>query len=144
MNLHRHIYGAVFLALLLAYDSSAQSIGYWHLPSTQAQYCGLGCGPGHHVPMIRTHGCTPLRVPRCVHARGCLSGGLAYCGTYRGACESPGCHAELDALVNSENVNPESSVMAPEPGEPLFSLPEESEQQLLPTPQAQPQTSPRN
>ncbi len=132
MPLTRQIYCAVFVTLLLACDSSAQSLGYWHLPSTPAQYCGLGFGPGHHAPIIRTHCCRPPRVPRCVHTRGCLSGGLAYCGSIYSAYEIPGCHAELDSLVS-----PESAIVAPEPSEPLFSSPDQPNDQVLPTPQSE-------
>ncbi|QEG32865.1 hypothetical protein Pr1d_01260 [Bythopirellula goksoeyrii] len=144
MSLHRQFCCAALLALMLAGTSSAQSIGYWHLPSTHAQYCGFGCGPGHHVPMIRTHGCAPLRVPRCVHTRGCLSSGLAYCESFRGGFESPGCHAELDALVTPDHSGTEDSVLLPEPGDSLFSFPGESDHQVLPAPQSRPQRSPQN
>ncbi len=139
MTLASRICCAAFLVFLMASNSSAQSIGFWHLPSTQPQYCGLGVGPGHHVPMIRTHGCHPPRVSRCVHTRGCLSGGLANYGTFCGDCESFNCHAELDALIS-----PESDVVAPEKAEHLFSAPGEHDQQVLPTPQVAPLTLPQN
>ena len=135
----RPTYCAAFIALLLACDSFAQSIGYWHLPSTVPQYCGFGCGPGHHVPMIRTHGCEALLVPRRVHTHCCPSGGMAYCGGFGGSCESPNCHAELDALVT-----PEANRPAPEPAVQLFSYPSEENSQVLPTPPEESQTSPHN
>ncbi|TWU27419.1 hypothetical protein [Bythopirellula polymerisocia] len=138
MTFHRLTYCALLIAILLVSDSFAQSIGYWHLPSTAPQYCGFGCGPGHHVPMIRTHGCVPPRVPRCVHTRGCLSGGMAYSCSF-GSSECPNCHAELDALIT-----PESTSVAPEPAERIFSFPEGGDQQVLPTPQVDSKPLPQN
>lgn len=137
MTLSRQACCALLGALLLVCDSSAQSIGFWHLPSTQPQYCGFGFGPGHHVPMIRTHGCASFRVPRRLHTRECLAGGLAYGSTFPGECESPGCHLELDALVN-----PERNDVAPVPAERLVPSLAEGDQQVLPIPQFEPGNSP--
>lgn len=86
--------------------------------------------------MIRTHGCVPLRVPRFVHIRGCLSGGLAYCEYLPGEFESPGYHAELDALVTPDYdyARPEDSILTPDAEDQLFPLPDVSGYQSLPAP----------
>ena len=120
--------------LLIASDLSAQSIGYWHLPSTLPQFCGLGVGPGHHAPMIRSHHCDPMRVTRRVHVNGCVSEGLPQCEFfYAGGCgvTSSGCQAQLDSLMSNE--------LLPESAQPTIppSQVTEPETSILPTPEGE-------
>ena len=137
---------ALGLWLLLSSGAAAQSTGYWHLPCTVPQFCGFGCGPGHHAPMIRTHGCHPPRQARRVHTRDCPQGGLAYAPDFGGLCGDQGCHAQLDALTmpTFPSAPPEPTAPTPQappeysvqrmPSEPLEETPEPSDTTLLPAP----------
>ena len=118
MTIHCRACCAFAAALLFACPCSAGSIGHWHLPSTTMQWCGLGFGPGHHAPMMRTHGGTPLQIPRYVHRRGCLSGGMAYGGAYPFDAASLNCHAQLDAITK-----PNGNLVQPGPSPPSVQLP---------------------
>lgn len=51
-------------AVLAAGSVQAQSIGWARMPSTIAQYFGVGYGAGHHAPIVRTPLARPERVPR--------------------------------------------------------------------------------
>lgn len=74
MRIYLLFSAAALLVCLSSGICEGQSIGRWRLPSTPAQYCGYGYGPGHHVPMIRKPHCQPLYVPRLAVAPGRCSG----------------------------------------------------------------------
>jgi len=93
MHYSRLNFVAVVLVCLTVGSAEGQSLGRWRMPSTPAQFFGLGYGPGHHAPMVRMPCCTPMSVQRLdiVHSYGCQSpgcsgsygyGGVAQSGTY--------------------------------------------------------------
>jgi hypothetical protein len=53
-----------------ATDLSAQSFGFYGMPSRFTQYLGYGYGAGHHAPIARTPGIHPARMPRKVVVSG--------------------------------------------------------------------------
>lgn len=79
--------------------AQAQSMGHYHLPSTMPQFCGLGYGAGHHVPMVREHHCHPPRIPRYVHVPGCV--GCPMPMACFESCSSANCHEQLDRLIGT-------------------------------------------
>jgi hypothetical protein len=94
---------AVILAISISGEAVAQSFGHYHLPSTLPQFCGLGYGAGHHAPMIRPGKCCePLRIERYVHVPGCGAFGAMPMQGFAG-CSSPGCHAQLDQILQGGN-----------------------------------------
>jgi hypothetical protein len=99
MPCRKLLVGAVLVGSLMAGEASAQSLGYWALPSTTPQYFGFGYGPGHHAPIIRAHGCRPDDGPRRVRVWGC-PGCRPGTQCAISAEEFPhGCHYQLDAIL---------------------------------------------
>lgn len=69
-------------------EAAAQSFGFYSMPSRFTQYLGYGYGAGHHVPIVKTPGQHPPRVPRHVRAPDT-------CGPLYSAPYAPiGCHGE--------------------------------------------------
>lgn len=122
--------GALLSISLLASQTRAQSIGYWHLPSTQPQFCGLGYGPGHHAPMIRAHGCQPLRIARYELMRGCpdciAPQAVWFCKTGFQGRQS---HSQLDTLLKDSR--PDRALF---PNREYLERPIEGPESILPTP----------
>jgi hypothetical protein len=56
--------GMALVGSLATEMAMAQSIGVARMPSTVAQYFGVGYGAGHHAPIVRTPGYRPERVAR--------------------------------------------------------------------------------
>ncbi len=70
-------------------EGSAQSFGFYSMPSRVSQYLGYGYGAGHHAPIVKTPGQRPLRMPRHVKAP-------AACGPLYAAPVAPiGCSGDL-------------------------------------------------
>jgi hypothetical protein len=121
---------SLLLASMCVTPAPAQSLGHYHLPSTLPQFCGLGYGPGHHVPMIRPTGCHPPRIQRYVRVPGCGACGALPMECFP-TCASPGCHQQLDQLLQSGEYDqsPVTPTEAPlqggiaEPSETLPTLP---------------------
>ena len=75
------------LALVMAAQASAQSVGCLHMPSTFSQYLGYGYGAGRHAPIVHAPLSTPMRMPRRTHAPGyCDPVGYAPIGCSDGGC----------------------------------------------------------
>lgn len=79
---------AAAAAAAVSPDASAQSIGFYSMPSRFTQYLGYGYGAGHHAPIVRTRGQHPDRIPRRVR-------GSAECGPLYAAPSAPiGCYGD--------------------------------------------------
>ncbi len=113
---------------LFAQEAVGQSLGLYHIPSTMPQFCGLGYGPGHHVPMICNKDCHPPRMQRRVHVCGCTNCPLPM-ESFHG-CAGPGCHAQLDQILGTGEYG-RSQIMRDEPQnlteESILPLPESAE-----------------
>ena len=57
----------LLFALGFAGFAQGQSFGYWHVPSTTAQFFGHGYGAGHHAPIVRSSCTKPPYVPQRVY-----------------------------------------------------------------------------
>ncbi len=79
---------AATAAAAVSQVASAQSIGFYAMPSRFTQYLGYGYGSGHHAPIVRTPGRHPDRIPRRAQ-------GSAECGPLYAAPVAPiGCYGD--------------------------------------------------
>ena len=96
------------IAATASSEASAQSFGFYSMPSRVSQYLGYGYGAGHHAPIVRTPGQHPPRVPR--HAKA-----PAACGPLYAAPVAPiGCTGESCYPAPVPNYAP-GPTMAPAP-----------------------------
>jgi hypothetical protein len=99
---------AVAATAVASGGASAQSFGFYSMPSRVSQYLGYGYGAGHHAPIVKTPGQHPVRVPRHVKAP-------AACGPLYAAPVAPiGCNGESCYPAAVQNYAP-GPFMAPEP-----------------------------
>jgi len=70
MRLFRATLAVVLLAGFAAGTARGQSLGRFRMPSTIAQFVGVGYGPGHHAPIVRPQCYQPIQVPRFVEVPG--------------------------------------------------------------------------
>lgn len=63
---------ACVMGLAAGDRAEAQALGFFHMPSTAAQYMGWGYGAGHHAPIVCTPAQRPSRAPRIASPGPCV------------------------------------------------------------------------
>jgi hypothetical protein len=106
-------------------NAEAQSLGCFEMPSRVTQYFGYGYGAGHHVPIARTPGPGPGRIPLNVTLPATCGGPYVApyqpVGCYGEACYGGRPQLEPTPMMPMSPVGP--AALPRTPGEPVAPTP---------------------